>query len=162
MSRAGRHLVAMLAAFLASACTITTHVDPVPPGTIASLCIRENPAVWSKEFLPALRAELARHGIATTVHDGPLPPTCIRRLEYEAQWKWDVALYLRYADIRIYDGDALVGRATHDARDAFARLDKFGPTKDRLAKLVDALLAGVNRAGTAAGDGARPDDGERS
>src|SRR5262249_26989862 len=130
----------VLAALAVAGCTITTHVDPLPPGPLPSLCVRENSAVWSKQFLPALRGELARHGIATTVYGDAPPPACARRLEYEAEWKWDVAVYLRYADLRVYDGETLVGRATYDARGAFARLDKFGHTEDRLRTLVDALV----------------------
>jgi hypothetical protein len=142
----------VLAALAVAGCTITTHVDPLPAGPLASVCIRENPLLWSKQFLPALRGELARHGIATTVYGDAPPAACNRRLEYEAEWKWDVAVYLRYADLRVYDGDALVGRATYDARGAFARLDKFGRTEDRLRTLVDALVGDRNdhRGATAA------------
>jgi hypothetical protein len=120
--------------------------------------------VWSKQFLPALRGELARHGIATTVYGDAPPDACAHRLEYEAEWKWDVAVYLRYADLRVYDGETLAGRATYDARGAFARLDKFGRTEDRLRTLVAALVAGdrstdADAAARAGGEGsAAPSD----
>ena len=147
--------LAILAALMVAGCSITTHVDPVPAGPIPSLCITENPAVWSKQFLPALRMQLARHGIATTVHASVPPATCDHRLEYEANWDWDLAMYLQYADIRIYQGDALVGRATYDARDGSARFDKFGRTDAKLATLVDALLGSERRSGVPA-PGAEP------
>jgi hypothetical protein len=132
---------AILAALVVTGCSITTHVDPLPAGPLPSVCVAENGAVWSKQFLPALRDQLARHGVQTTVYAGATPATCDHRLEYDAEWKWDVAMYLRYADIRIYAGDTLVGRATYDARHAFARFDKFGHTDEKLAKLIDALFS---------------------
>jgi len=153
---ARRVRVVLAAVLLAAGCSITTHVDPVPAGPIPSLCITENPAVWSKQFLPALRMQLARHGITTTVH-ASAPETCDHRLEYTAEWDWDLAMYLEYADIRIYRGDALVGRATYDARDGSARLDKFGRTETKLASLVDALLGPEPRARAPV-----PDAGSRS
>jgi hypothetical protein len=140
-----RRLAALLAV-LGAGCSITTHVDPVPASSMPSLCVHENDAVWSKQFLPMLRDRLARQGIATTVYKDAMPADCRHRLEYEAQWKWDMAVYLRYADIRVFDGDAQVGRVTYDARDGSGRLDKFGHTDEKLAPLLDALLASVNRA----------------
>lgn len=130
----------LLAALLCS-CTITRHVQPVPPGTpLSPLCIEENDAVWSKEFLPMLRDELAQRGIATTVYRGSRPADCRYHLTYTANWYWDVAVYLKYADLRIYDGDALIGQATYDARDASARMDKFGRTFSKIDPLLDELL----------------------
>lgn len=62
---------------LIAACTITTRVQPVPPGTLSSLCIKENEATWSKEFLPTLREQLQRRGIATSVYQGAVPPETV-------------------------------------------------------------------------------------
>jgi hypothetical protein len=67
-------------------------------------------------------------------------------------WYWDLAVYLKYADVRVYEGDRLIGRATYDARNASARMDKFGPTASKLASVVSELLKNVNRTPAAAGD----------
>jgi hypothetical protein len=145
MRRGAPRMVAVLAGLLAAGCSITTRVDPVPEGVIPSLCVRENEALWSKQFLPTLREQLGRHGIETTVYQGDRPPGCRYHLEYEAQWKWDLAVYLAYADVRLYDDGVLVGRGTYDARGS-GRLDKFGRGDERLARLLDGVLASVNRA----------------
>lgn len=137
--------IALVAALFGAGCTIERRILPVPPASIASLCIAENHKVWSAEFLPTLRRQLARHGIESTVYDGPVPAECPRHLEYTAHWMWDVAVYLQYADISIYEGDTLIGRATYDATHGSARLDKFGSGEERLAGLVDDLLRDVNR-----------------
>ena len=137
--------VALVVALLGSGCTITTHVDPLPPSTIPAICIADNPKVYSKQFLPTMQAQLARRGIATTVYEGTPPAGCTMRIEWEAHWSWDIALYLEYTDIKVYDGDALVGRATYDARGGDATLTKFGRGDEKLAKLLDQLLRDVNR-----------------
>jgi hypothetical protein len=143
--------IATLAAVLGAGCSIKRQVVPVPASSIPSFCIARNDAVWSKQFLPTLREQLGRHGIATTVYDGAVTPDeCARHLEYEARWSWDLAVYLMYTQIRVYDGATLVGTATYDAQDGDARLDKFGSGEERLAGLVDDLLRNVNRSGPAA------------
>jgi hypothetical protein len=143
MPNLGRALAA-LSLLSVAGCTITTHVDPIPPSTIPSLCIADNPKVYSKQFLPTMQAQLARRGIATTVYEGTPPAGCTMRIEWEAHWSWDMALYLEYADIKVYDGDVLVGRATYDARNAEATFAKFGRGDETLAKLLDQLLRDVN------------------
>ncbi len=124
-----------------AACTITTHVDPVPAKSLSAVCIKENDQVWSKEFLPTLQAEFSRYGIQTVVYQGTCPAECRHHVEYTASWYWDVAVYLQYADVRVYDNDNLIGRATYDARNAWARPDKLGSTKGKLAQIMSDLLA---------------------
>ena len=147
MPNLGRALAA-LSLLSVAGCTITTHVDPIPPSTIPSLCIADNPKVFSKQFLPTMQAQLARRGIATTVYEGTPPAGCTMHVEWEAHWSWDMALYLEYADIKVYDGDALVGRATYDARNAEATFAKFGRGDEKLGKLLDQLLRDVNSGAT--------------
>jgi hypothetical protein len=128
---------------LCAACTISTSVQPVPSGDIQAVCIKENPATWSEGFLPALRAQFERRRIATATYVQYPPAECRYRVEYDANWGWDVAIYLKYADIRILDGDRLIGRATYDARGAWGRVDKFGSTDAKLDQLMDRLLSGT-------------------
>ena len=144
-----RHRIVLLPALvLLSACTITTHVNPIPRDTVKAVCIKENTATWSKEFLPALRAQFERHGIATSVYPENPPADCRYRVEYDANWGWDLAVYLKYADIRIFDGPQMIGQATYDARGGSGRLDKFGRTDEMLSQLMTKLLTGVGAAGS--------------
>jgi hypothetical protein len=135
-----KRTVASSALILLSACTITTRIEPVPPETVREVCIEENPATWSKEFLPELRAQFERRGIASSVYTGDAPADCVYRVEYDANWSWDLAVYPVYLDIRVYDQQALIGQATYDARDGSGRLDKFGRTSKRLDELMTQLL----------------------
>ena len=137
MSPHGYRRLAVLTLLSATACTITRHIEPVPARTIAAVCIVENEKVFGKDFLAAVREGFERRGIAT--REDPkevLPADCAYRLEYEARWKWDIALYLAYADLRLYEGQLQVGRATYNARDADYRLDKFGSGSGKVTKLM--------------------------
>jgi hypothetical protein len=93
-------------------CTITTHVEPIRRDAPEALCVKENPPVWSKEFLPALREQFERRGITTSVYASDVPNGCRHRAEYDANWSWDLTVYLVYADIRVYEEHHLIGRAT--------------------------------------------------
>lgn len=138
--------IAVLVGLLGAGCSITTRVDPLPAGPLTSVCVQENEAVWSKDFLPLLRDQFSRHGIATTVYQGEKPADCRYHVEYEARWDWDLAVYLKYADVRVFDDSALIGQATYDARNGSGRVDKLGHTDQKFVPLLDALLASVNRA----------------
>lgn len=133
----------VVGALLAS-CSITTEVRPVTV-PIPFLCIQENPDVWSKEFLPELRSQLDRHQIKTDVFRSQDPPSaCSYVLKYTANWSWDLAVYLEFADVWILDVTGKypreVARATYDARYGGLRIDKLGQTKTKLERLIDQLL----------------------
>jgi hypothetical protein len=147
LERVRSTLSVLFAAALTASCTITQHVEPLPADAISAVCIKENPEVWSKGFLPELQAQFERHGIQTTVYTDQAPAGCRHRVEYTANWYWDVAVYLKYVDIRVYDGDQLVGSATYDARHAGARPDKFGRTAVKLERIMDELLRNVQHRG---------------
>ncbi|MBI4515180.1 MAG: hypothetical protein HY699_05105 [Deltaproteobacteria bacterium] len=128
------------------ACTITTSVQPISRDLVKAVCISDNPDTWSKDFLPALRAQFQRHGIATRVYSQDPPADCRFRVEYDANWGWDVAVYLKYLDVRIFDQDRLVGQATYDARGGGGRLDKLGSTESKLERIMTRLLTGASAA----------------
>lgn len=138
----------LMATLLVTGCTITTDIEPLPPEPLPALCIKENTAVWSKQYLPAMRERFEKRGIKTSVYQDEMPAECRYRMEYDANWAWDLAVYLVYTDIRIYDGENIIGRATFDARGGGGRLDKFGTTEGRLDELLDQLLRGMGAPAT--------------
>ena len=107
----------------------------------STLCIEENDDVWSKQFLPALRQSFERHGVRTSVYRGERPADCRYHATYVAKWRWDMATYLGYADIQVYDGDQVIGRVLYDAGGGTASLGKFGSTMSKVDPLVDEMLA---------------------
>jgi len=51
------------------------------------------------------------------------PSDCHLSTQYIAQWKWDLIIYIFYAEIKAYEDDRMIGKALYDARKA--GLDKF-------------------------------------
>lgn len=127
---------------LTGGCAINTTVDPVSIGDdqISDLCIKSNPNVLMEGFLPELESQIKSHGITTHVFSGIPPTSCKYHLEYTANWRWDLAMYLSYAELRVYSNAGLVGQAEYDARYGGGRMDKFGPTANKLETLTRPLF----------------------
>ena len=129
---------------LLAGCTITRNVERVPHSLDSPLCVQENPTVWSKEFLPALCEEIERHGVRTWVYQTDRPADCRYHVTYVARWRWDMATYLRYADIQVFEDERLIGRALYDASGGTANPCKFGSTRRKLRSLIDQLMPSIN------------------
>jgi hypothetical protein len=134
-------VVLACAALALSACAITQTVRPVTDSHIDLLCIQRNPQVFMAEFVDVLRSDVEAQGIKARVYDGEPPAQCRYRMEYTANWRWDLAMYLAFAELRVYDKGLLIGEANYDARAGGGRPDKFGSTATKLKPLVDQLLA---------------------
>jgi hypothetical protein len=138
MSRS--RVLALAAIAVLAGCAITQTVKPVRTAGITSLCIKKNPQVQMDGFVQELRAQIEKKGIRTTMFEGDRPATCRHHVEYTANWRWDLAMYLVFAQISVHDDGLLIGQATYDAHGGGGRPDKFGPTAEKLRALLDALL----------------------
>jgi hypothetical protein len=133
--------VALLAASAIAGCAITQTVKPVTASGMSQICVKNNPQVMMKEFANELRAQVERKGYKATTFDGERPSGCRHHMEYTANWRWDMAMYLVFADLRVYEDGLLVGQATYDAHGGGANMSKFGATSEKLQRLVDELFA---------------------
>ncbi|HET7730167.1 MAG TPA: Sbal_3080 family lipoprotein [Usitatibacter sp.] len=127
-------------AVFAAGCAITQKVQPVTVADITQLCVKRNPAVMMDGFIGELESQLRAKGMQVRVFDGARPSECRHHLEYTANWRWDLAMYLVYAELRVYESDLLVGQANYDARGGGGRMDKFGATAEKLRPLIDQLF----------------------
>lgn len=125
---------------LATACTITKEVKPVKTTEISRVCIQHNPSVHMKGFEPTLQRLIETRGIRTNRFTGDAPADCQFILRYTANWYWDLAMYLTYTRIDIFEDGRVIGTAVYDARRGSARLSKFGSTESKLDPLVSKLL----------------------
>lgn len=130
--------------FLASACSIIKTVEPVKGAPITGVCVLDNPQILMDEFQPEMIRQIQAKGIPARVYTGERPTECSHYLEYTASWRWDMAMYLTYTEMRVYDARGLAGQAIYDARRGAGRLDKFGKTADKIRPLIDELLADTN------------------
>ena len=133
-------LVGLFLLMVLPGCSITTSVKPVGEGKVSDLCIRKSPRVLMEGFLPELEAQIRSHGVKIRTFDGDLSADCIHHLDYSANWGWDLAMYLTYAELKVYEKINLIGEAIYDARWGGGRLDKFGATNEKLKPLVDGLF----------------------
>jgi hypothetical protein len=134
-------LVAIVGAILLCGCVINEAVSPVTVPNIASVCIHRNVQVFMSEFVDEVKSQLEAKGMKVHIYDGDMPAECNYKLEYTANWKWDLAMYLSYANLRVFDNEnRLLGEATYDARFGGGRPDKFGHTAEKLRPLLDRLF----------------------
>ena len=129
----------MAAILLVMGCTISQSVDPVATRP-AQVCIARNDAVHMAGFHDELVRQIESRGVAVRSLDGAVPEDCRYRVSYTANWKWDLAMYLSYAEINVFDGTQQVGSATYDARQGGANMGKFGPTAEKIEPLVAQLF----------------------
>jgi hypothetical protein len=66
-----------------------------------------------------------------TLNDFPTTST------YTVNWAWRMALYMRYAEIKIITALRVVGEAVYDATWGGGRLDKFVSAENKIRELVD-------------------------
>tara|TARA_R110000868_G_scaffold34506_2_gene124665 strand:+ start:3260 stop:3691 length:432 start_codon:yes stop_codon:yes gene_type:complete len=126
---------------LLSACAINKKIEPVTQTGIESVCIKQNPAVTMDAFEPLLQRLIEEQGIKTDVYAGEKPAGCRVNVEYTARWRWDLAMYLFYAQIRVFDQSGQIGLAEYDAMMGGANLGKFGTTEEKVTPLVRQLFA---------------------
>jgi hypothetical protein len=132
---------------LASACTVV-HVSPLDPRDRPTkpVCIERNAKVVVEGFLPAVEEGFRRHGIQTVVYDPPVPSKCQYVLTYTARQSWDIVRFMRYAELRLRDGEKTIGTATYRHRGGFG-LNKWASTESKMQRLIDQLLAGFDEDG---------------
>ena len=108
-------LAALFPVLALGACS-TKQVSPVAMHEEKRICIIENPKVLH-DFLGAYRRALEERGFQVEVVAPASPPsTCPVTTTYVGFWRWDLFLYLAYAELRVYKGGQPAGRAVYNAR----------------------------------------------
>jgi hypothetical protein len=108
---------------------------------ITLLCIEENPKVLVANLLSFLESSFQRHGIKTAVYrENSVPASCEYSLWYTALRGWDLATYLRSAELRIRRGAETVAIASYKHTGGLA-LNKWQSMETKLTPVVEELLA---------------------
>ena len=131
-----------LFAALISGCA-SVHVQPVIASKypIKLVYIRQNPTVVTKDFLLVLEDGFQRHGIETKIITGEPPADSDYLLTYSTEDRWDLALYLRHAELRLKQGTKLVASATYHHEGGLG-FNKWASTAAKMNPVIDKLLAG--------------------
>ncbi|MFJ5444702.1 Sbal_3080 family lipoprotein [Methylobacillus methanolivorans] len=140
MTQMLKHIIPALMMINLTACAIHQKVKPVEVLQEKEVCIIENPAVRAG-FLDTYKQSLMSKGY----HPRQLPAsssltTCPISSTYTANWRWDLALYMEYAEIKVYEQAKPIGEATYNSRNGGASLGKFIDAEKKIRELVDQLF----------------------
>jgi hypothetical protein len=151
-------LLAAAAVLAATGCSITQEVTSLS-APVRQVCIVQNEAV-REGVLEVLQEAFAGHRASTRVITGTyslkhnqLNPEwlttdasgCDALTFYTANWRWDLAMYMAFANIWMTDpnGSVRLAQATYDATAGGGRMDKFIDARGKIFELVDQMYAGT-------------------
>ncbi|WP_296001665.1 Sbal_3080 family lipoprotein [Rugamonas sp.] len=139
---ATRSVLLFISGVALSGCAIQQTVKPVEHFADQQVCVIENPAV-REGFVESYRHALETKGYVAR----QLPATasiieCPITSTYTANWRWDLAMYMSYADIKVYNNGKPIGEAVYDSRHAGGNMGKFINADHKITELVDQLFPG--------------------
>lgn len=136
-----RKVSIILLAMAAAACGPVLHeVDPVQMAEDGELCIIENPDV-RESFLESYKEALAAKGIAYKVVSAKRSKGgCEWTSTYVARWKFDLASFMAYTDIKVFHQGNLQGGAKYDSSKNAADAEEFIDAEEKIQELVDQLF----------------------
>ncbi len=131
-----RLTTAGVATLLLSGCAIKQEIRAV--GTLESpqVCIVSNPAV-RQTFSEALARSLKGRGYEPRMLEANSSSTsCPVVLTYSANWRWDLALYMAYAEIRVFKAGQESGSAIYDSTRGGGNMGKFIDAEKKVGELT--------------------------
>ena len=125
---------------LVSSCSITQDINPYQATDINEICIIEDTAVRSG-FLRAYKKALQEKGYRTKILDeNSNHDDCELTTTYTGRWSWDMALYMAYAEIRVYRDGVKKGEAIYDATGGAGLPKKWIKAEEKIKELVNLLF----------------------
>ena len=135
-------LLAFLAvcAFFTTSCKIAQDIQPVTVD-VREIAVIDNPQVLRDDFGAALESELRGLGIQVNrLPQDATPKDSEFVLTYTANWSWDLAMYLCYAELRVFQKGQPIASAVYDSRFGSANMNKFVKAGTKLRELVGLLF----------------------
>ncbi|MCL1042748.1 Sbal_3080 family lipoprotein [Shewanella marisflavi] len=125
---------------MTTACSIKQRVDSVQVGRSDEVCIQKNPDV-RQGFLAEVEKVLTEKQIKYRVLEQlDAAQQCEWTATYTANWAWDLALYMVYAEIKVFHQGRLDGEAIYDARRGGANMNKFIDAEPKIRELIEELI----------------------
>lgn len=141
MGRLARITGAAMAIALAG-CAIQQTVQPVGRIADRQICVIDNPAVRAG-FVETYKRSLTQKGYdVRQLPAGSSVTACEVTSTYTANWRWDLAMYMAFAEIRVFSAGQQVGEAKYDSMGGGANLNKFIDADRKIQELVDQLFPG--------------------
>ena len=125
---------------LLSQCVISRGVSPAAGlGSGTSICVVKNPDILMDGLHPEIVSQL--EGMGYRVTTVAAPPAAGVYLQYTANWKWDMAMFLAYFKADLKRDGMVLGTAHYDARRGGANMKKFGHTAEKIRPLLRQLMS---------------------
>ncbi|MDR2635959.1 MAG: Sbal_3080 family lipoprotein [Campylobacteraceae bacterium] len=122
-----------------SGCTTKQIINPVTNIEKKDVCITENKLVKG-DFLRVFTDTLREKEYKVTLKQAyDNVEDCYLRADYTANWSWDLAVYMIYANIKVFEKGNLRGEAIYDARHNVG-FGKFINGADKIRELVIGLF----------------------
>ena len=142
--------LACLPLALLAGCAIHQNVRPVEATGDTQVCVINNP-----EVRPSVMASYTKALIDKGYTVRQLPQTaaitdCRVTSTYRANWRWDLAMYMHYAEFRVFVDGKEKGVAVYDATHGGANMNKFIDADKKIAELINQLFPGGAGPGTGA------------
>jgi len=135
-----RTLILIILSMGISGCAINQSIEQANIPEKTQLCIIENPAVRDG-FLLEYKSVLTSKQIPyKVVSKSTVPESCEWTSTYTANWTWDLAMYMSYAEIKVFHNGALDGEAIYDSTRGGANMSKFIDAETKIRELVDKLM----------------------
>ena len=135
-------LLACLPVVLLTGCAIHQSVHPLDAVGDTQVCVINNPAV-RPGVMATYRKVLGDKGY--TVRELPENAAiteCKVTSTYRANWRWDLAMYMHYAEFRVFVDGKEKGVAIYDATRGGGNLGKFIDADKKIAELINQLFPG--------------------
>jgi len=126
-----------------AACAIKEQVIPVAldSGAARDICVINNPDV-RQEFLDGYKRALeGRNFTVKILPERSSVQACPLTSTYTAEWRWDLSLYLAYADLKIYRNGQVQGEALYDSTQGGMNSGKFIHADAKIQELTNKLFA---------------------
>lgn len=133
------HLALILLANSFGGCSITQKVQPVPE-KISSICLEKSDDIFMDDYHGILERNLNALKLPTKSVDLKDEAGCEHVMRYKANWQWDMAMYLKYANFSVFKGQDRVGYAEYNAAGGGFRPDKFGTTEAKISPILKELF----------------------
>lgn len=132
----------MLTVLTLAGCSIKQTVTPVALSGAQGPEICMIPAEGLRTgFNTTYTAQLRNKGFQTReLQPGSPPSSCALSTTYIGQWSWDMALYMSYADIQVFENGRQVGQALYDSTSGGARMGKFIDAQSKIIEMTHQLF----------------------
>lgn len=134
--------ISCLPVVLLAGCAIHQNVRPLDALGETQVCIINNPSVRPSVMTAYQRALSDKGYTVRQLPESAAITDCRVTSTYQANWRWDLAMYMHFAQFRVFVDGKEKGVATYDATHGGANMAKFIDADKKIAELVNQLFPG--------------------